>query len=170
MDVRQRRLTADHQRLKALVESSGGTLSIESAAGDPPEVYVLLYKCRGIERLNSDAPVYRDSHRVQIRLPAIYPALQPLCTMLTPLYHPHVWQNNMVCLGKSWRPAEYLDLLALRLGAIIQCEPQYFDFEHPANREAAEWTRQHMSLFPLDTCKFWVPPDPMAQIQWTEMG
>ena len=169
MDVRQRRLASDYQRLKALAEASGGTLIIESTAGNPPDTYVLAYKCRGIERLTGNGPVYRDSHRVEIRLPAIYPALQPLCTVLTPIFHPHVWQNNMVCLGKSWRPAEYLDLLALRIGAVIQCEPQYFDFEHPANREAAAWAHQHMTLFPLGNCKFWVSPDPMAQIQWTDM-
>lgn len=152
--VRQRRLTEDYRMVKELVGVSGRTLAIREVRGNPPETYVLDYRCRGIERVNGGSPIYREEHRVRLELPAAYPAQQPIASMLTPIFHPHIFATNVICLGRRWTPAEYLDSLILRIGAIIQYDPQYFDFSSPANREAASWAQQHIRLFPIGHCTF----------------
>jgi ubiquitin-protein ligase len=167
--VRHRRLTSDLQMVQTLASNSGDTLAIESVAGDPPERYIMRYRCKGIERLDGSRPVYRDTHRVQIDLSASYPAQQPSAAMLTPIFHPHIWTNNVICLGKRWTPAEYLDSLVLRIGSIIQYDPQYFDFGSPANSAAAVWAQQNMRLFPVGRCNFKVSQQSTGTISWTNI-
>lgn len=160
---------ADLQMVQSLVSNSGGTLTIERVSGNPPEGYVIAYRCRGIERINGGRPVYRDVHRVQIELAASYPAQQPRATMLTPIFHPHVFPNDVICLGRRWTPAEYLDNLILRIGAIIQYDPQYFDFNSPANSSATTWAQQNMRSFPIGTCNFKTGQSPAGTIAWTSI-
>ena len=166
--VRQRRLTSDFEMVRALASNSAGTIAIDRVSGNPPERYVITYRCRGVERLDgSSRPVYRDVHTVQIDLSAAYPGQKPMASMLTPIFHPHIWTNNVICLGKRWTPAEYLDSLVLRIGAIIQFDPQYFDFGSPANSVAATWARQNMRLFPVGKCNFKASQQSTGTISWT---
>jgi ubiquitin-protein ligase len=167
-DVRQRRLAADHQMVSQLVTESGNTLHVESIDGNPPHTYIIQYRCRGIERLNGQAPIYREEHRVRIALPANYPAQGPVATMLTPIFHPHIWSSNAICLGR-WTLSERLDNLLTRIGAIIQYDPQYFDFNSPANRDASAWAQRNMRLFPVGRCNFKVPSARAGEISWTNI-
>lgn len=154
-NARELRLQSDYHHLRKLADESGGTLAIESVKGRPIDQYVLVYRCRGIERLENGRPVYRDLHRVSIRLPSKYPApiAPPVVQLLTPLYHPHVYKNLVVCMG-SWQTSEFLDEFALRLGALLQFEREYLAIKDPANEEAVEWAKRNRLLFPTDTCTF----------------
>ena len=154
-NARDMRLQSDYRHLRILVDGSGGTLAIESVKGNPIDQYVLVYRCRGIERLENGRPIYRDLHRVSIRLPAKYPApiAPPVVQLLTPLYHPHVYKNLVVCMG-NWQTSEFLDEFALRLGALLQFEREYLAIKDPANEEAVEWAKKNRMLFPTDTCTF----------------
>jgi ubiquitin-protein ligase len=155
LNARDLRLQSDYTHLRSLAEGSGGTLTIEECKGRPPDHYVLVYKCRSIERLENGKPLYRSLHRVEIKLPAKYPApyAAPRVRMLTPLWHPHVYKNLVVCMG-DWKTSEYLDAFALRLGALLQFEKEFFDIRDPANEEAIDWARKHLLLFPTDICTF----------------
>jgi hypothetical protein len=154
-NARDLRLQSDNEHLLALAKGSGGTLVVESAQGRPPDHYVLLFLCRSIECLKNGRPVYRNRHRVEIKLPSKYPApfAAPVVKMLTPLWHPHVYKNLVVCMG-DWQTSEYLDDFVLRLGALLQFEKEFFDVRDPANEEAIDWARKHLMLFPTDTCTF----------------
>ncbi|MCW3095689.1 MAG: hypothetical protein JWL77_1307 [Chthonomonadaceae bacterium] len=154
-NARDLRLGSDYQHLRKLADESGGTLAIEMAKGRPVDQYVLVYRCRGIERLENGRPVYRDLHRVSIRLPSKYPApiAPPVVQLLTPLYHPHVYTNLVVCMGR-WQTSEFLDDFALRLGALLQFEREYLAIKDPANEQAVEWAKRNRILFPTDTCTF----------------
>lgn len=154
-NARDLRLQSDHTNLRSLAAGSGGTLMIESAKGSPPDRYILVFKCRSIERLEKGKPVYRALNRVEIVLPAKYPApfAAPRVRMLTPIWHPHVYKNLVVCMG-DWTTSEYLDHFALRLGALLQFEKEFFDIRDPANEEAIDWARKNLLLFPTDTCTF----------------
>jgi ubiquitin-protein ligase len=154
-NARDLRLQSDYAHLRSLAADSGGTLLIESAKGVPPDHYILVYKCRSIERLEKGRPVYRALNRVEISLPARYPApfAAPRVRMLTPIWHPHVYKNLVVCMG-DWKTSEYLDDFALRLGALLQFEKEFFDIRDPANEEAIDWARKNLLLFPTDTCTF----------------
>ncbi len=153
--ARDLRLQSDFENLSRIAKGSGGTLAIESAVGRPPDQYILAYHCRSIERLEAGRPIYRSLHRVEIRLPARYPApiAPPRVRMLTPIWHPHVYTNSVVCMGE-WQTTEYLDVFALRLGALLQFEKRYLDVRDPANEAAIDWARKNLLLFPTDTCSF----------------
>ncbi|MGP8070587.1 MAG: hypothetical protein ACLP5V_11920 [Candidatus Bathyarchaeia archaeon] len=117
-----------------------------------------------ITNLASDEPVYGNSHRVLVKLPANYPIGQPYAEMLTPLFHPHVFPSKVMCIGRKWLPSEFLDLFAKRVGAIICFNPDYFDFNSPANSTAMQWAKHHMKLFPTDTFDV-----EKTSIQWNEI-
>jgi ubiquitin-protein ligase len=153
--IRVKRLESDAERLRILASESGGSIVLKGTRGTPPEEYSLEYNCRGIARIESDRPVFRDSHSVSVRLPAVYPspAGKPEVRVLTPVWHPHIFTSGVVCLG-TWLISEHLDQLALRIGALLQFDPAYFDFRSPANLEAAVWAQHHMSLFPTGRVSF----------------
>jgi ubiquitin-protein ligase len=153
--ARDLRLLADYEHLRALAEGSGGTLTIESAQGRPPDQYVLVYRCRSIEKLIGEKPVYRDLHRVRIKLPANYPApsAPPVVDLLTPIFHPHVFANLSVCMG-SWETTEYLEDFALRLGALLQYDRRYLNIKDPANEQAMYWVSRNLALLPTDNRTF----------------
>jgi ubiquitin-protein ligase len=177
-NARDLRLQADYDHLVEVAEQSGGALRIESVSGKPPDTYVLVYRCRGIEAVVNDRPVYRNLHRVRIRLPARYPApsAPPVVEMLTPIFHPHVYPNQTVCMG-SWVTTEYLEEFALRLGALFQFERQFLNPMDPANPQAMAWTSRNLLLLPTDTCPFMAEarsnvPEPAARpasLTWQEI-
>jgi ubiquitin-protein ligase len=153
-DARTRRLRTDHEKVLALAARSQGALEIEKTVGEPPARYVLKLRCKGIARLEDGNPVFRDLHRMEIKIPSAYPLAPPYARMLTPVFHVHVFENQQICLGPHWVVGEGLDNLIVRIVAIIRGEPAYFDFASPANGEAAEWTREHLAIFPLQANPF----------------
>ena len=148
--VRDRRLQSDHQRLAALVSRYPNKLKVEAARGNPPESYLLLIKGRGIAAVNRDLPTYCTEQRLRVELPAEYPAVPPLVTVLGPIFHPHVWpRSNVVCTG-SWNITEPLDQLVLRLSSLIFYDPEQLNWRSVANQAAADWASRNRNLFPLD--------------------
>jgi hypothetical protein len=168
--VRDRRLGADFEKVQALTRNSGGSLRIEVAAGRPPDAYVLMFRCRGIAgRTTTGKAQYRDVHTVEITLPAAYPAQAPYVRFREPMFHPHVFAGtNVVCIG-GWTISEQLDQLVLSLGALIQYDPQYINFDSPANRVALDWVRGNMELFPLDSTTFRGPEKSAVAIEWRDL-
>ena len=168
--VRERRLAADHERIKELSAASGSALEIVSATGRPPSQYVLTYRCPGLARLLSGRkPEIAQLHSVQIDLPAGYPIQGPLVRFLTPIFHPHVFPNtNLVCIG-TWTINEQLDQLVLRIGALIQGDPQYLNFSSPANHVAADWTKANMRALPFGTVTFKQAQGVRFAIDWKEL-
>lgn len=168
--VRERRLSAEFESVTRLIASSGSTIELASTSGRPPVQYVLTYRCPGIVRLiGGQKADIKQSHSVQIDVPASYPGQPPIVRFLTPIFHPHVWSaTNLVCIGK-WTISEQLDQLLLRIGALIQYDPQYFDFKSPANTTAAEWAARNMRLFPLGSVTFKRTHDVGPAIDWKEL-
>lgn len=162
-----RRLTADYQKVRELVASSGGTIELISVRGNPPDEYTIGYRCRGVKQLSGTTPIYSDFHKVHVQLTANYPREKPTLTMQTPTFHPHIFSNQIVCIG-TWIINESLDNLVLRLGAIIQYDPNYFNFSSPANPAAVTWAKANMQLFPLGRCNFKGLPG-SGGIQWTNL-
>jgi ubiquitin-protein ligase len=176
-EVRARRLQSDFERLKSLVAGSGGRLRIKEQSGSPPDEYVIVYHCRSIEEVNGGRPVYREHHDVRFQLSQAYPGAPPLITVLTPIFHPHVWSgDNTFCLLDHGRRVEfylvgeYLDKLVLRIGAMLQYDPQFIAPGSAANRVAMDWFTQNRHRLPLDTQTFssaivWRE----APLSWTDL-
>jgi len=147
---RDRRLLADFQSLQQLQADS--TIFSFSANGQPPQSYRLTFKGTGImlDRMGKIAPC--QHHEVLIELGAAYPRLVPNLAWLTPIFHPNISQNGVVCLGgygTHWVPSLTLSEMCIMLWDMIRFKN--FDTESPYNREAAMWARHQTDLpFPLD--------------------
>jgi len=119
----------------------------------PPEAYLLGFRGRGLYRPEGRPDVLiRDEHRVLVRLGAAYPRQMPELVWKTPIYHPNISSNGVVCLGgysTHWVPSLRLDQLCEMLWNMIRYEN--YDVESPYNREAAQWARiQTKYAFPID--------------------
>ena len=170
ISVRDRRLQADYEKVRRLAQESGGALVLESTKGKPPDQYIIKYLCRGLASLGPrNSATYSDTHSIQIDLPSIYPGQAPAVKFLKKIFHPHVYESGLMCIGR-WTINEQLDQLILRIGAIIQYDPQYINFQSPANRNAAEWAMQNMNMFPLGNITFKKEIEPSKwSVEWTNL-
>lgn len=151
MGVRETRLTNDLRQVSELIANSGGSLKLISKTGNPPYEYIIEYRCKGIEQVNGNNPVYRNTHQVKIILGTNYPREKPDAKFLTPIFHPNVFSNQNVCLGNYWTPGETVTELILRIGKIIQYSKDVLNLKSPANGTAKTWASNNMSRFPVDT-------------------
>jgi hypothetical protein len=96
--------------------------------------------------------LFREQHEVWLRLGAGYPRMMPEIVWRTPIFHPNISANGVVCLGGyslHWVPSLQLDELCVLLWDIIRY--QNYDVKSPYNRAAARWAQtQQRFAFPLD--------------------
>ena len=147
--VRLRRLQSDHDAICALAEASGSRLTIASVAGAPPETYRLVLRCRSVIGFDGGHVRFGEEHHLRLYLPAQYPAVAPVATMLTPLLNPHVWPNRTVCLG-AWSMAEKLDSVVLRIAALLVLDPAALNWRSVADETIVPWVKQNHARLPLD--------------------
>jgi ubiquitin-protein ligase len=162
---RESRLLSDYKKVKKLAAESGGSLTLVSAAGSPPLSYVIEYHCPGLVK---EAGKVNLSHRHQvlIQLGANYPFEKPTARMLTPIFNPHVFTSNAICLGGVWSPVETLASLILRIGALLQLDPRVLDFRSPANFEANLWVQNNRHRLPLGNVTFVTPEPDRGRLAW----
>ncbi len=147
---RQRRLEADFRSVQQLDDES----SIFSflASGDPPNRYRLLFDGPGICKDATGKIRVVDKHEVIVELGSAYPRLVPNLLWQTPIFHPNISNNGVVCLGgygTHWVPSLTLDEMSTMLWDMIRYKN--FDIQSPYNRDAALWARdQRKYSFPLD--------------------
>ncbi len=163
MSVRDKRLANDYEELKNLVANSLGVLEMISKEGNPPYKYVIEYRCRGIEKLQGNEPVFKNNHRVEIALGNNYPREQPAAKFLTPMFHPNVYSDLRICLGSYWTLTETLPELVIRIGKIIQYQSDITNLGSPANSTAKNWAASNNSRFPVDNQTFKV------NIEWEDL-
>lgn len=147
---RERRLQADWAAVRTLSEESQ-VFSFQ-ATGAPPQKYRLIFDGVGVARNERGEIVLQRRHEVLVELGAAYPRLIPNLAWQTPIFHPNISVNGVVCLGgygTHWVPSLTLDEMASMLWDMIRYKN--FDTESPYNREAALWARSPAPFrFPLD--------------------
>jgi len=144
--MRLRRLSADADAMRRAFESFD-LIDIKPVQGDPPDVYQVEYRVKGLEKIDGHEPSVRDLHRVEIRLTSDYPRLAPQCRMLTPVFHPNI-DETTVCIGDHWAAGERLGDLVVRIGELIAY--QAYNIRSPLNGEAAMWADLHGKKLPID--------------------
>ena len=148
---RIRRLRTD---LKAIVHLKTNSSILDFIAeGDPPESYLFRFHGKGFWRPEGASDVLiRELHEMTIELGASYPRMMPELAWKTPIFHPNISANGVVCLGgygTHWAPSVSLDELCMMLWDMIRY--QNFDIESPYNREAAAWAKtQSFFILPID--------------------
>ena len=152
---RLRRLESDWAAMHQLrADSSLFDFSTpETSFAGPPEVYVVRIRGLGVWKPdNSERVLLREGHEIQVRLGAAYPRMIPELVWRTPIFHPNISANGVVCLGgysTHWAPSLRLDELCVMLWDIARYAN--YDIGSPYNRAAAHWARtQTQFRFPLD--------------------
>ena len=147
---RQRRLEADYRGVCELRDES--TIFSFLASGEPPQKYRLIFKGKGIYRDQRGEIKISDHHECLIEFGAAYPRLVPNLAWQTPIFHPNISNNGVVCLGgygTHWVPSLTFPEMCAMLWDMIRYEN--FDTESPYNKEAAMWAKhQNPNSFPLD--------------------
>jgi hypothetical protein len=142
-------LNADFQAVEQLQADS--TIFSFSAGGCPPQSYRFRFNGLGL-MLKPQGVVLVDEHEVVVELGAAYPRLVPGLAWQTPIFHPNISHNGVVCLGgfgTHWVPSLTLSEMCIMLWDMIRY--RNFDTESPYNREAALWAKQQTEFhFPLD--------------------
>lgn len=147
---RDRRLAADARAISTLISQS--SILTADAKGNPPNQYRFRYAGKGLAQDPEGKIVVQDQHEIWVELGAAYPRMMPTLHWKTPIFHPNISVNGIVCLGSygtHWVPSLTLDKLCVMLWDIIRMEN--FDIANAYNRDAALWvSARKTSRFPLD--------------------
>jgi hypothetical protein len=147
------RRDVDIERLRALAAASGGRIGIVTlpVAGRPRFVLDLGYATVGSQRYPAER---RPSSRVAIDLAPRHPFQPPVTTVLTPIFHPHVFSSGIVCIGSKWLPSEGMDLFVHRVVRLLAFDPLLMNPYSIADGAANAWyqaaLRRHPEAFPTD--------------------
>jgi hypothetical protein len=147
------RREVDVERVRTLAASSGGRIGIVAlpAPGEPR--FVLDIGCA-----TAASPRYpqerRATSRLAIDLSPRHPFAPPMATVLTPIFHPHVFASGLVCIGAKWLPSEGMDLFVKRIVRLLAFDPLLMNPVSIANGAAQAWyqhaQRLHPEAFPSD--------------------
>ena len=151
--ARLRRLYADYQTVRD--EFAGHPLiDVTALAGDPPEVYEVVYRIRGLELdERTGRPRERNHHKAKIYLTRAYPREKPKCDLETPIFHPNF--GSYICIGDHWAAGETLVDVIIQIGEMIQY--QSYNPKSPLNAVAAQWAQQNKHVFPIDDRDLYQP-------------
>jgi len=155
LPVRLRRLHAEADQVRNAF-ANFPAIRVQSAVGNPPEVYRIEYFVRGLAKGPSGDPIYRNQHLVEIQLTSEYPRQSPKCRMLTPVFHPNI-EPASICVGDHWTAGERLIDLIVRIGEMITF--QAYNVKSPLDGEAAMWADQNDASLPVDNRDL-SPPEP----------
>lgn len=152
---RDRRLRSDFRALMQLREESTlfDFVSGPTQGGRPPEEYLVRFSGPSFWRdAKSGEVLLHNAHEVKVNLGAAYPRQMPDLAWRTPIFHPNISANGLVCLGgysHHWAPSLSLDSLCEMLWDMLRY--QNYDIRSPFNRDAAAWLRfQQRYPLPLD--------------------
>lgn len=161
------RLDADLARLRELETASGGRIGLVAlpVPGRSRIVLDLDYATSGSAGYPRE--VQRRS-RIEIELGLRHPFQPPKVTVLTPVFHPHVFPSGVVCIGSRWSASEGMDLFVRRIARLLAYDPLLVNPGSIANPGAFHWyesaRRRHPEAFPTDAAAvaLGVEADPAA--------
>lgn len=145
MSMRLKRLTADGELVKSAFDGHGN-ISVEPLSGDPPDKYRITYLVKGIFMSPEGTLMALDRHVVEISLHAEYPRYKPVCTILTPIWHPN-FRDGQICIGDIWGAGESLADIIVNIGDMIQYKS--WNSFSPLSADAAKWAMEHSDMFPI---------------------
>jgi hypothetical protein len=147
------RREVDVERVRRLAVASRGRIGIVTlpAAGRPRFVLDLGYATVGSQRYPTER---QAASRIAIDLAPRHPFQAPVTTVLTPVFHPHVFDSGVVCIGAKWLSSEGMDLFVLRVVRLLAFDPLLMNPFSIANGAANAWyqatLRRHPDAFPTD--------------------
>lgn len=141
---RLRRLAADYESVRAEFSGHPHVQIAPIGSARPSEAYRITYRVRGL-RLDGDRPVTVDHHEVEVRLPLGYPREKPICTPLTPVFHPNI--KGYYCIQDYWAAGQPLADTIVKIADMLQF--RIYNPASPLDATAAQWARANAHLFPI---------------------
>ncbi len=152
MTARMRRLASDWEQVKK--DFAGHKNIIVTPVGDePPEKYHVTYFVNGIYLLPDGRIETLARHEIEITLHADYPRYKPICTILTPIWHPN-FRDGQICIGDIWGAGESLSDIIINIGDMIQYKS--WNSYSPLSADAAQWAMENKHLFPVGDINLYV--------------
>src|SRR5512145_2910798 len=141
------RRDVDIEHVRALASRSDGRIGIVTlpVAGRPRFVLDLGYATVGSHRYPAER---QPSSRIAIDLAPRHPLQPPVTTVLTPIFHPHVFASGIVCIGAKWLPSEGMDLFVQRVAPLLM--NPYSIADGAANAWYRSALQRHPEAFPTD--------------------
>ena len=147
------RWQADIDGLRALAASSGGRVGLVTLPRPGAPRFVI-----DLDVVTAGSAAYPDDRqprsRLAIELAARHPFEPPVATVLTRVFHPHVFGSGVVCVGRHWQASEGLDLFVRRLVRLLAFDATQINPGSVANAAAMTWYRacraRHPAAFPSD--------------------
>jgi ubiquitin-protein ligase len=146
LPMRTRRLLSDAELIEQRL-ADFPHIRVRSMQGQPPDIYQIEYRVKGIVRGRGNKIEQRQSHLVEIQLTADYPRVAPKCKMNTPIFHPNIDPAH-ICVGDFWTAGERLIDLIIRIGEMITY--QAYNIKSPLDPEAAMWADLNREQLPID--------------------
>jgi ubiquitin-protein ligase len=141
---RTEQLQSDFKRVTGLFKSHPN-ISIKETFGSPPDKYHVLYRIDGLQKVKNTIEM-KNEHMVEIVLPQKYPEAAPVCTRVSPVFHPNI-APEIIDIKGIWGGGAALADLFVGLGQMITF--QKYDTSNPLNSEAAKWADRNMNMLPL---------------------
>lgn len=153
------RLQREWERLESL-QTRGDCFVcqvLEREPGGSPVAYQWIFRGPGIVASGQlgEPPrrVDRMDHQVHCQLDDSFPRSAPWLRWQTPIFHPNIAPNGMICLGgysSHWTASLWLDQLCEMLWEMLVY--RNISLESPYHQAAARWAAQQSEIaFPLTT-------------------
>ncbi len=151
MNVRQRRLKADYDRMATLF-SGDSRIRVLKTLGNPPHKYQVEFLVTSLQEDPATGRLRTHNDFIaEINLTGGYPRMAPQCRMLTPVFHPNI-APHAICIGDHWAAGELLPHLVVRIAEMLAF--QSYNVKSPLNGKAAKWAEQNRPHLPLDKTDF----------------
>jgi ubiquitin-protein ligase len=146
MNRKEIRMKNDYEEMLRLDAES--SIIDFTVTGNPPQKYLITFNCPGIKLDENNKPTILQEHRCQLVLGAQYPSQPPDVTWLTPIFHPNI-KLQAVCHSGQWAPSWSLAEFVSELADMSRYVK--YNLQSPLDTRAAEWARQNIHMFPLDS-------------------
>ena len=155
MNARMRRLTSDWEQVKKDFEGHQ-YIKVTPIGPEPAEKYHITYFVNGLYLKPDKTPQVFGQHEVEITLHADYPRYKPLCSILTPIWHPN-FRDGQICIGDIWGAGESLSDIIINIGDMIQYKS--WNSFSPLCAEAAKWAIDNKEMFPVGNVELYRAED-----------
>jgi ubiquitin-protein ligase len=143
---RPHRLQSDFEQVSKCFQNHPH-IRIKQVFGSPPEKYHITYLIDGLAK-DAKSIEGKNEHSVEIVLPRNYPESSPVCTRLSPIFHPNI-APEIIDIKENWTSGSSLADCMVLVAEMI-CFQKY-NTDNPINEEAAKWVLKNKSLLPLST-------------------
>lgn len=174
--LRSDRIRKEWELLERFRELNPSQLEIVEHQTRPTEdvFLVRLLNSPGIERLEGEELLLRDTHTFRLCYPRFYPEIPIECYVQEPLFHPNIKpETGFVCLWEQASSRDTIVQALARAQAMAAYRMVNLGEAHLMNRPAAEWYRQvgvASGKVPLSWEEFRVFEVRNGQMLWLEPG